>query len=353
MSQFTTPDGRHGFRLYDEFNRRISKVVGSKAASQQLEALKLFQIAQAKAALKRYQNESPLTISDGLDLWFTGKDLRATTRKTQPAMLEAFRRAIGDTRLHQVTPQLLASYFQTRREQIAPSTLALEKRLVRALFRHLQETGAAPNNPPSSIKGTYHLSTTARAITRDEELALVTTATPRTLPRLLLALDAGLRISEILTLRRNHIDFPNRTLKVWASKPVYRMRALPMTGRLATVIEETARDLEPDAALIPLTRPTNFVTGFRLALGFHFRFHDLRHTFSTRLMEAGAPTNVIAAALGHAPRRTTDLYTHVTLDHLWVWFARMEALSMQHAEGKLTREDLFPVENSTDESHPT
>lgn len=43
----------------------------------------------------------------------------------------------------------------------------------------------------------------------------------------------------------------------------------------------------------------------------NFRFHDLRHTVATRLVEKGVPLPVVQEILGHAKIETTMRYTHV------------------------------------------
>jgi integrase len=56
--------------------------------------------------------------------------------------------------------------------------------------------------------------------------------------------------------------------------------------------------------------------GFRKALEeakiFNLHFYDLRHTFATRLADAGVPLSVIADLLGHSDIRMTKRYSHAT-----------------------------------------
>ena len=40
------------------------------------------------------------------------------------------------------------------------------------------------------------------------------------------------------------------------------------------------------------------------------RFHDLRHTFGTRLAASGQPLRMIQEFMGHADSKTTQIYTH-------------------------------------------
>jgi integrase len=56
-----------------------------------------------------------------------------------------------------------------------------------------------------------------------------------------------------------------------------------------------------------------------MRLGFSFvslpglRFHDLRHTVVTRLLEAGEPDHVVESITGHLSRRMLEHYSHIRL----------------------------------------
>jgi integrase len=140
-----------------------------------------------------------------------------------------------------------------------------------------------------------------------------------------LALQTGLRHDEIRLLRWKQIDLTNEGVTVGRSKTEHGAgRVVPLNGRALTMLREWAQQFpkrKPDHYLFPSERvgfsghdeiPAVFATDprtpitswkvawttARTAAGVSCRFHDLRHTTVTRLLEHGVSFAVVATIMG-------------------------------------------------------
>ncbi len=64
----------------------------------------------------------------------------------------------------------------------------------------------------------------------------------------------------------------------------------------------------------------------RTDAGVECRFHDLRHTAFTKMVEAGVPEGVIRALMGHVSRAMMDRYSHVRMEAMGT---AVESLSLK------------------------
>ncbi len=173
-------------------------------------------------------------------------------------------------------------------------------------------------NPLARMKMARERRTRRQILSIAEENALLETAKHHLYAMALLALDTGMRRGEITSQRWDDIDFSQKVLFVTHSKtPEGESREIPLTQRAHDYLLQRR---QADGLVIQFRgRPVRIIkrtwsTALKNAKVRHVRFHDLRHTFNTRLMEAGVLQEVRMALMGHSPdSKVHATYTHIEL----------------------------------------
>ncbi|HLW54365.1 MAG TPA: tyrosine-type recombinase/integrase [Candidatus Angelobacter sp.] len=262
------------------------------------------------------------------------------------------------------------SQYQKRRlgEGASPATINLEIGTLRAILKkHGQWARVQPNVRMLPVRDDV-----GRAITVDEERALLQACSLSRsrclLPFVTLALETGARFNVIRTLQWGNVDFQNRCLKFGKDK------TKAGTGRVVPLSPRAMATLQFWASEFPDRKPEHFVFptqkyggggkkdhfGFTEGMSYDLdvtrpvgdvkeawerarvrateiltegsdddneneiqplvcRFHDLRHTAVSRMIDAGVPLMKIAKIVGWSPSTTVQMaarYGHFTLDEL-------------------------------------
>ena len=173
-------------------------------------------------------------------------------------------------------------------------------------------------NPLARMKMARERRTRRQVLSVAEEQFLLAVAKDHLRRMVIAALDTGMRRGEITSQRWEDIDFSQRLLFVTHSKtPEGESREIPLTVRLHQLLLE-ARETE-GIVFSYQGQPVRIVkrswkTALKNAGLRHVRFHDLRHTFNTRLMEAGVMQEIRMALMGHSTgSKVHSTYTHIEL----------------------------------------
>lgn len=146
------------------------------------------------------------------------------------------------------------------------------------------------------------------------------------LPMVLVALNTGMRRGELLGLEWGSVNLPGKLLTVTAGNAKSRKaRHLPLNAEALDVLTHWKKQAGKDARLVfpsPKTggRMDNINSSWEelciAAKLADFRFHDLRHSFASRLVMAGVDLNTVRELLGHSDIRMTLRYSHLAPDKL-------------------------------------
>lgn len=231
-------------------------------------------------------------------------------------VLNAFlRHPICRKRLSEICPEDFASYRDERLKTVNASTLKRQFAPLHNLFELARDEWPVPlrENPLGKVRLKCPQAWRERRLRNGEMDTLAAAARSRRnrsiLPIILLALETGMRRSEIINLKWEHIDRERHLLLIPETKNGYT-RLIPLTKAALQILVRI-----PNATdrVFPLT--TN---AFRLAWDRvrtracipDLHFHDLRHEAISRFFERGLSVPEVALISGHRDMRMLFRYAH-------------------------------------------
>ena len=203
---------------------------------------------------------------------------------------------------------------------MAPATINKEIGLLSNAFNvAIKEWEWCRDNPVQRVRMEPVNNQIERWLTVKEEEMLLA-ASPSWLQGIItFALHSGMRRSEILNLRWQDIDFLRGTMVVMKSKNKQR-RTIPLNRKVFELLVLKQQHQSQESPFVFTTStgtpisPRNLTRGFQSARKKaniqDFRFHDLRHTFATRLVQAGIDLYQVQRLLGHKKPDMTQRYAH-------------------------------------------
>ncbi len=217
--------------------------------------------------------------------------------------------------LFDISTSLIAEYRKIRLGAVKPATVYQELALLRRMFNvAIKEWEWVKDNPVSRLSFSVGSKNARdRWLTPEEEQKLFEYATnPQWLRSLLaVALHTGMRRGEILNLRWQDIDFSRKTIEIVRSKNGEK-RMIPMSTFVYNTLKNIkVRDIS--GKVFPVSTSSlraAFEKTLKKISVDNFHFHDLRHTFATRLVQNGVDLYKVKELLGHKTISMTMRYTH-------------------------------------------
>ena len=312
--------GKNYFIDYYFQGRRLREKVGPSHRMAQLAlAARLGEIAQGRFELKRSKT-SPLFDDFARQYlqWAEGYK-RSWTRDR--ISIRAFSREYGNHRLSQITPWLIERFKRTRKDQVSVASVNRDLAVLKHMFSMAIRWGLATENPVKLVKFFKLNNQRIRFLSLEEEDKLLAACDPELRRIVIAALHTGMRRGELFALQWNHVDFTNRLVTVADSKN-REPRRIPMSSTLTALLEEIrinapaslfvfhGKKDQPYRCIRSQWERAAKKAGIR-----DFRFHDLRHTFASRLVMAGVDLVTVKELLGHKSIEMTMRYSHLSQDH--------------------------------------
>ncbi|MFQ5779959.1 MAG: tyrosine-type recombinase/integrase [Nitrospiria bacterium] len=227
----------------------------------------------------------------------------------------------GQYTLAEITPRLIAEYKSKRYDEgRAPATINRELAAMKAAFNlAIREWEWCRDNPVSKVSMEKENNQRDRWLSLKEEERLLK-ACPSWVEEIVsFALNTGMRRGEILGLTWAGVDLCRKTVTVFRSKNGER-RTIPLNRTAVKLLKGKSKVRALKTNLVFHSKAhtgidvNNLRRAYRSALDKakikDFRFHDLRHTFATRLVQAGVDIYKVQRLLGHKSPTMTQRYPH-------------------------------------------
>ena len=231
----------------------------------------------------------------------------------------------------------IQSFLKEQNATKAPASVSRMISALRKFYRFLLREGAISADPMTKIdtpKRAQHLPATLSSQEVDALMAKPDTDKPlglrdRAIFELMYA--TGLRVSEVVDLRLDQLHLAMNLLQVTGKGD--KERLVPISPQATQWVDRYLQEARPK--LLKRVQPKNVFVNFHggpmtrqgiwknlkayiasIGIEKDVTPHTLRHSFATRLLENGADLRVVQELLGHSDISTTQIYTHLSNQHL-------------------------------------
>lgn len=251
---------------------------------------------------------------------------RGFSKNTEENYVRCVKEFLERFRMHpgNISPSDIENYFAGLLEirGLMETTANLHREALRFFYLHI----LGIIDPIRNLRRIKEPQKNPRILSSQSVRKLITgTANPKHRLMLSLAYGCGLRVSELVGLECEAIDFQRKIIHVRRGKgkkdrivmlsPVLQsdLNAYFLSARPLRYVFESTRG----GPLSIRTAQATFTHACeRAGITGKFGIHSLRHSFATHLLENGTDLRYIQALLGHESSRTTEIYAHVAGHHL-------------------------------------
>jgi integrase/recombinase XerD len=233
---------------------------------------------------------------------------------------------------------MLSYLLELNQRSYAPTTRARKVAAARSFFKFLVAEGIIQKDPTENVKSPTVGRALPKPISVSQVRALLEQPTKRSTPdakrdaaMLQLLYASGMRVSELVSLNLEDVNTVDGDVRCFGKG--HKERIVPIHKQAVQAIDEYVEEARPrlvrndkERALF-LNRRGDRLTrqGFWQILKEYAKSaglegevtpHTLRHSFATHMLSGGADLRAVQELLGHANISTTQVYTHLTTEHI-------------------------------------
>lgn len=238
-------------------------------------------------------------------------------------------REFSGTLISDVTSYALESYMNKRKNVVEPATVNREIACMKHMFNKAVEWGYLGSNKLKAVKRFKEPPARVRYFNDEENENLLRCCNEQLKSIVITALNTGMRKGEILGLQWTDVDMKNRIITLRNTKN-NEARTIPINDILYKELKSIGPEGDGQYVFSHENgdRYDDIKTAFKGALKRaeikNFRFHDLRHTFASRLVMAGVDIRTVQQLMGHKDIKMTMKYSHLSDAHMKEAVKRLE-----------------------------
>ncbi len=267
------------------------------------------------------------TIGELIDRYLIEVTPLKRSAASETRRLKLLRQAFGPLSVASLKVKHISEYRDRRlADGIAGATVVKDMNTLSHLLDVAVKDWSVPlsANPAKLVRKPKQASGRDRRLREGEELALLTACKesrcgPFLEPLIVLALETGMRLGELLGLDWSRLDFEKRTALLPITKNG-EPRTVPLSPKAVETLKRIPRSLNNSRVFWTWSRPDSVENAWKRAVEnaglFNLRFHDLRHEATSRLFERGLSLMEVAAITGHKTLQMLKRYTHLRAEDL-------------------------------------
>jgi integrase/recombinase XerD len=220
-----------------------------------------------------------------------------------------------------------------RKEELSSQTLSRKLSVIRQFYKFLLRDKKILKDPSELMMITRENKKLPQYLSIEDVDKLLESLPTKSKPEIFekafleLWYATGLRVSEIISIKVNDIDWEEKTVKVTGKRG--KERIIPVHDRAIEWCLKYKSFRPVDAELFftnkrakPITRQAawKLLKDRALKAGIAKKIwpHLIRHTFATHVLQGGADLRAVQELLGHQSIQTTEIYTHLDIENLKV-----------------------------------
>jgi len=317
----TRKDGNWFIDYYVRGRRKREKIGASKKLADQVLAKRKVEIAENKYLDVRSQ---PRIRFEEMAEEYLGRYSKVNKKSWERDVVSVKRLncLFEGKYLSEIKPRMIEDYKAKRLDDgVTPCTVNHELACMKGMFTKAIEWGKATENPVKKVKFFKENNQRVRFLEKDELKLLLDGCREPVKSIIIFAVNTGMRLSEITNLEWADVDLARKLVTVKNTKNG-EMRYIPVSDALADVLKNRRARNSDNYPYVFGNLSGERYRRFTISHWFsqlvkkaginNFRFHDLRHTFASHLVMAGADIMTVKELLGHKTLTMTLRYSHLS-----------------------------------------